>query len=80
MTVHVALNFAPRVMPHTDRRISIRKRIRARILPALRPIIVRPIPLTLTAVARIEDVLMAVTFLVVAGLGVIMEAAGTSLF
>jgi hypothetical protein len=49
-------------------------------MPALRPIVVRPIPFAPSAGARIESVLMGITFLGLAGLALAMEAVGASLF
>jgi hypothetical protein len=80
MNSHALLNSTPRIAPSPTRRNSARRLVRIRMLPALRPVIVRHIPLVPSIVARIEDVLTGVTFLGLAGLAVIMEAFGTSLF
>ena len=80
MTANVALNFAPRTAARPARKASGRKLVRARVAPALRPVVVRPIPFAPSAGARIETVLMGITFLALAGLALTMEAVGASLF
>jgi hypothetical protein len=80
MNANVALNFAPRTAARPARTVAARKLVRARVLPALRPIIVRHIAYAPSAGARIEGVLMGVIFMALATLAVTMEAVGTSLF
>jgi hypothetical protein len=79
MTANVALNFAPRTTRKSVRKVSARRLVRARVLPALRPILSRPVALAPSVNARVESVLMGVTFAALAGLAVLMEAVGTSL-
>jgi len=80
MNAHVALNFAPRATARPVRTTATRKLVRARVLPALRPIIVRHIAFAPSTCARIETVLMGASFLALAVLAITMEAVGTSLF
>jgi hypothetical protein len=80
MLTHVTLNFVPGVAVRPARKSAARKLVRVRMLPALHPIMVRHIPLAPGAGTRIETLLMGITFLALAGLAAIMEAAGTSLF
>jgi len=80
MTANVALNFAPRATARPARKSAARKLVRARVLPALRPVVVRHIAFAPSACARIETVLMGLSFLALAGLAATMEAVGTSLF
>jgi len=79
MNANIALAFAPRVTARSAKP-SARKLVRARVLPALRPITIRHVALAPSLGGRIETVLMGVTFLALAGLAVIMEAVGASLF
>jgi hypothetical protein len=79
MNANVAL-FAPRAAARPARKASARKLLQVRVAPALRPVIVRHIPLAPSAGARIETVLMGITFVALAGLAVAMEAVGASLF
>jgi len=80
MNANIAVAFAPRATARSAAKPSARKRVRARVLPALRPVVVRHIALAPSLGARIESVLMGVTFLALASLAVTMEAVGTSLF
>jgi len=80
MNANVALNFAPRATARPARKSAARKLVRARVLPALRPVVVRHIAFAPSACARIETVLMGLSFLALAGLAITMEAVGTSLF
>jgi len=80
MLTHVILNFAPSVAVRPARKRSARKLVRVHRLPALHPIMVRHSRLAPGAGTRIETLLMGITFLALAGLAAIMEAAGTSLF
>ena len=80
MNANVALNFAPRAATRPARKASARKLVRARVVPTLRPVTARPAPLAPSAGARIEAVLMGITFVALAGLAVAVEAVGASLF
>lgn len=80
MTANIALSFAPRTAGRPARKSAARKLVRARALPALRPVVIRHIALTPSFSARIETLLMGTTFLALASLAVVMEAVGTSLF
>lgn len=80
MNANIALNFAPRAATLSVRKVSARKLVRARALPALRPIVVRHVALAPSACARMETALMGISFMALAALAVTMEAVGTSLF
>ena len=80
MNANVALNFAPRTAARPARNASGRKLVRARVAPALHPVVIRHIPFAPSVGARIETVLMGITFLALAGLALAMEAVGASLF
>jgi len=80
MNANIALAFAPRATVRSAAKPSARKLVRARALPALRPVVIRHMALAPSLGARIETVLMGVTFLALAGLAVTMEAVGASLF
>ena len=79
MNTNVALNFAPRAANRPVRVAPARKLVRARVLP-LRQSAVRPmlqaVALAPSAGARVETVLMGVTFLALASLAISMEAIG----
>jgi hypothetical protein len=77
MNANVALNFAPGTTASV-RRVSARRLAQGRALPA--PSLARPVELPPSASARIEGVLMGLTFAALAGLAVLMEAVGASLF
>ena len=74
MNANVAL-FAPRAAARPLRKASARKLVRTRAVPTL-----RPVPLAPSAGARVETVLMGITFVALAGLAVAVEAVGASLF
>jgi hypothetical protein len=71
MNANVALAFAPRASVRTVRKLAARK---ARVTTA------HHAQLPPSAGARVEGMLMGITFVSLAGLAVIMEAVGTSLF
>ena len=79
MNTNVALKLAPFAAGRPVRVAPARKLARVRVLP-LPCSVVRPMsrtaPLAPSAGARIETVLMGVTFLALAGLAVSMEAVG----
>jgi hypothetical protein len=77
MNANVALHFAPGTTASV-RKVSARKLVQGRVLPA--PSLARPVELPPSVNARIEGVLMGLTFAALAGLAVLMEAVGTSLF
>ncbi|HEV2674974.1 MAG TPA: hypothetical protein VGV37_10565 [Aliidongia sp.] len=79
MNTNAALTFAPRAASRLVRVAPARKLVRARVLPALRPVMhpmQRTVTLAPSAGARIETVLMGVTFMALAGLAITMEAVG----
>jgi hypothetical protein len=80
MSTYIALNLSPRTAPRRAPKGPARKLVRARALPARRLVVLPRIPFGPSAGARMETVLMAITFMGLAGLAVIMEAVGTSLF
>jgi hypothetical protein len=78
MNTLVALKPVRRTAGRPVRVASARKLVRAWVWPALRPVAVRRPALAPSAGARIETVLMGITFLALAGLAVSMEAAGVA--
>ena len=82
MNTNVALKLAPRAAGRPVRVAPARKLVRARVLPlsrkTVRPML-RMAALAPSAGARIETVLMGITFLASAGLALPMEAVGASL-
>jgi hypothetical protein len=80
MNANIALAFAPRATVRSTAKPFARKLVRVRALPMLRPVVIRHVALAPSACARIETLLLGVTFLALAGLTVTMEAVGASLF
>ena len=82
MNANAALKLAaPRAAGRPVRVVPARKPMRARVRPALRPIAqpaARGPVLAPSAGARIETVLMGITFLALAGLAISMEAVGVA--
>ena len=76
MNTLVALKPVLRTTGRPVRVAPARKLVRARVWPARRPVAVRRPALAPSAGARIETVLMGITFLALAGLAVSMEAVG----
>jgi len=71
MNANVALAFAPHATVRPVRKVFVRKD---------RALVARPAQLPPSAGAHIESILMGVTFVSLAGVALIMEAVGTSLF